>query len=615
MTSLSLARYLFACGLLAACSRSNEPASILLTDLDKQWTSQVAVPDATVTTFEAIEHASNQNIGSVSMRTPEGGLDVRTAVVLQSGAEEILKVQIPDDPYSRLKFALGWVLDLRESQAKQRARLKNGEPIPPVSYRLTLRESGQQYPLLEETREGIYHGTWQDTTVDLSRWRGEQVELMFSSTAEGSTYSAWANPEIVASTTSEKPNLILISLDTLRADRLGVYGYDQATSPNLDRFAESAHVFSDVTAQSTWTRPSHWSMLSGLYPESYAGFKHQPLAQQFLDTGYRTEAWTAGVQLHPKFGFHQGFESFQVRDWVRQPQDLLDQLSEMRGRPLFLFLHSYETHDPYDHPELVRGPAPAADSRVTDRFGHHLHRRLGVMSKEEHRRVSQLYDADIRFLDQQVGVVLDGFRELGLLDNSIIVVTSDHGEEFWEHSIWFHGKSFYRAVTTVPLMVHFPPSMINRAEIKQPSAMVSTPVRIVDLYPTLLDLFDIPLQHKIQGRSLLPLLRGNVMPKVPIYSEGLFHTPDHGRAIRDGKYKLTWRYDPEQPETEPQIQLFDLEADPMEMRNIAEDIPDVADRLLQLMETIAAGRVESDSTADENLDPEHQAELRALGYL
>lgn len=549
----------------------------------------------------------NDYAAYVDLIADEDHRDVREALLTPAGIEVSFQIDVPDSDRPALRLALGWTLE-RENRSRNEGHR--------VDYSLVLEHDGGSTGLIQEHHRTGRHGHWRPRSLDLTPWRGRRVTLTFAGSAPTVAAAAWANPEIVSGRVpapASGPNLIFISLDTLRADRLGVYGYEGNTSPNLDGFAAGAYTFLDATAQSTWTRPSHLAMFTGLYPESLQGLESKPLAEMLRAEGWRTEAWTGGVHLHPRFRFHRGFQRFQIRDWVANPQSLVERLGELESNRFFLFLHTYEPHDPYNHPELAVAPAPEA-SRVDAKFNVKINDRLQPLKDLEKQRASQLYDADIRYLDGQLAPLFEALEQSRLKETTVVIITSDHGEEFWEHGLWFHGKSFYRASIEVPLVVYLPEAMRRRFDLSQPPARIRQPVRLIDLYPTVAEILDVDLEHQVQGRALTPMLRGERLDVVPVYSESLLRTEDDGRSIREGNFKLIWRFQ-EGVDEEPRTILFDLARDPAETQNVANQHPEAVKHLLATMATINAGKVEAEGVAEEDLDPEHRERLRALGYL
>lgn len=589
---------------LIACSAGKAPDhSQLLLDLQPVVDAQpgAKLPESG---FDPVGQG-NDYAAYVDLVGDEDRRDVREALITPAGIDVSYEVDVPNIERPALRSALGWTLR-RENRSRNEGHR--------IDYSLVLEHDGVSTALIREHHLTGRRGHWRPRSIDLAPWRGERVELVFSSDAPAVAAAAWANPEIVDGDAdpASGPNLIFISLDTLRADRLGVYGYRGNTSPHLDHFAGGAYTFLDTTAQSNWTRPSHQAMFTGLYPQSRQGLESPPLASVLRAAGWRTEAWTGGVQLHPRFRFHRGFQRFLTPDWIAAPESVVERLKRLRRNRFFLFLHTYETHDPYDHPELATREAPEG-SRVGPRFSMKINNRLHPLTRLERRRASELYDADIRYLDSQLAPLFDGLQRLGLFETTTVVITSDHGEEFWEHGVWFHGESFHRPAIEVPLILYLPAERGRELGLAAPPSRVRQPVRLIDLYPTLAEILDVPIGHRIQGRSLLPMLRGERLPTVPIVSEGLRRSDDEGRSIREGRFKLVWRYNDALDEA-PRVRLYDLLDDPEERRNVAGRHPQVVKRLLAQLDAITAGKVDEEEP-DGPLDPEHRENLRKLGYL
>jgi arylsulfatase A-like enzyme len=313
---------------------------------------------------------------------------------------------------------------------------------------------------------------------------------------------------------AERPNLLLVSIDTLRADRLGCYGYERDTSPALDRFArEHAVRFARVVAESPWTLPSHVTMLSGLHPLRHGVNlpEHAPagevalLAETLRAAGYATFAFTGGGWISPAWGFGRGFDSFQASelDCADNARKLADQIRSLdTARPWFAFLHTYEVHCPYDPPEPFASMFASEDAvpiAVAGRCGN-PHFNSMSLAPGEVRFLSDRYDGSIRSVDQALGELLDFLEESGVLANTVVVITSDHGDELGDHGSIGHERSLQREVLEIPLFVAAPGI---------PPRTVPDPVGLVDIVPTVLDLLGIQgPAGPCDGRSLVPLLRG-----------------------------------------------------------------------------------------------------------
>lgn len=438
------------------------------------------------------------------------------------------------------------------------------------------------------------------------------------------------------------PNLLLISLDTLRADHLGCYGYVRATSPAIDGLAAGAVLFEQARSQSNKTGPSHMSVLTGLLPDSHgvpnldtSGNRrlspHVPTLTTLLaDQGYRTAAFHAGGHISDQLGFERGFQRFEGPGGVEtNVSKTLEAIDGFEGAPFFVFLHTYEIHDPYTPPAGFADlfTDPEYQGRVTyTREGlastaqgqweqkHELFwLRVDRDSPADRQQLLDLYDGGIAYTDTEIRRLLDGLTERGLDRNTIVVLLSDHGEEFGDHGDFQH-NAIWDEHLHVPLILRAPAAV---AASVPPAGLVGVRVpdrvQLVDVLPTLLELMDLPVPAHVQGRSLLPLLRGQSMAQVDTYANW-----PRARmwALEHGGFKLIRRED--EAGNAEQV-LFDLVADRDERNDLSRSHPDLlADlqmRLLALrdvnrryLESLAAG----DAVV---LDDETRKSLEALGYL
>jgi arylsulfatase A-like enzyme len=431
------------------------------------------------------------------------------------------------------------------------------------------------------------------------------LELIAETDDDSKVWAAWSSPEIASRGVEEKSwNVILIMLDTLRADRLGVYGYSRPTSPNLDAFAERSLRFAQVVSQSPWTRPSHRALFTALYPASTQGLDSHPLASILWRAGYRTTALTAGGYIHSKFGFDAGFDSYRVSDWLNDLGSVAPVLEEPRSH--FLFLHTYEIHDPFTHEELATG---MPSGRARPGFSNKLFRDIRPLTEEEVLYVNALYDSGVAFTDRRLGELFEVWERDGVFDSSIVIITSDHGEELWDHGGFRHGKKMYDHQLLVPLIVWLPPEMGSSLKAYSEGKVVQDQVRLIDLYPTVLDLLGISLEHQVQGRSLMPILEGRELPELDAYSEATITTVQLV-SLRSPQYKFIQTVDGAGP------QLFNLEMDEAETQNLADSSGDLLDLLRQRIRAIRSGERRPEDVIDPNeLDPELREQLKALGYI
>jgi len=440
--------------------------------------------------------------------------------------------------------------------------------------------------------------------------------------------AAEVKPDRLTSDSGEKHNIIVYLVDTLRADRLGCYGYSRDTSPNIDKFANEAVLFERAQAQSPWTRASVASILTGLWPTVH-GAEDDPhalsnkvvtLAELLRQAGYQTAAVVANGNTTEATGFAQGFETFlylngsshharsgainaSAFDWLQRRDTTA---------PFFLYLHTVDPHSPYEPPEPFRsGLAP----EVSDIAVGGLESLKTLTSQSELpaaavvQQVEWLYDAEIAANDATFGELLEELKRLGLFGNSLIVLLSDHGEEFFDHRSFEHGKTLYSEMLQTPLIVKLP----NAAE---GGYRVKDIVQHVDLVPTLLEVNGIPIPEGLQGRSFLPLLdlaAGDLWDDTAVAQMNL--RGREGASLLSGHWKVIVRRSEGQsffPE------LYDLSSDPGEQTNLAPTRPvlakSLAVRLRKLEAEVALTRVAPDELTAEQSDQIEEG-LRALGYI
>jgi arylsulfatase A-like enzyme len=352
-------------------------------------------------------------------------------------------------------------------------------------------------------------------------------------------------------------NVLLITLDTTRADHLGCYGYSEAKTPVLDRLAQQGVLFERAYAPAPLTLPSHASMFTGLYPPEHGLHNNgqgalpqglPTLATQLQAAGYETGAFVAAFVLDHKFGLNRGFQTYnddltlsdpglhghhQYRDGSFVIDAALRWLRPRTSKPFFCWVHLFDPHYPYLAHE--------------DEFGTQFKDRP--------------YDAELAYVDQQLERLISALKESGALEHTMIVIVGDHGESFGEHGELSHGMTIYDATLRVPLLVVSPRE-------SQPGQRVAEPVSLVDLTPTVLDRLGLrPLSHA-SGRSLQPALRGEAMAARVCYAES--DEPYHAGHWSPLRALITsqWKYI-----RSPRAELYDLIADPRELRNLATESP------------------------------------------
>jgi len=418
----------------------------------------------------------------------------------------------------------------------------------------------------------------------------------------------------------KQPNVILILADALRADHLGCYGYSRPTSPNLDQFAAGAVLFTDARSQSSATFPSANSLLTSRMPEMFPADNFgipaniPSLATILKNAGYKTMAVSASPIVlatksifNPHGGFGAGFDKFEEYPW-RNGERINRAVKNRHDRltpPFFLFLHYMDTHDPYvqhgarnkfakpyNGKDFIRkgNPNPIADMLYANGP------KVDITSGDIQHLID-LYDNQIAAFDKYFAGLTNDLASAGLLDNTIIAVISDHGQEFMEHNNVKHGHSVYDALLKVPLLVHLP---------SVPPAKRTQPVQNLDILPTILDYAGIPSNGlQLEGRSLRPAIEKNE----PLHGS-IVSTFGYWRSIYDGRYKLI--VNSERCTTN----LFDIANDPGETLDLAATEPEIANRLTadlrNWQDSRQSGRAGQDRLI---LSADQERALKSVGYL
>jgi arylsulfatase A-like enzyme len=432
---------------------------------------------------------------------------------------------------------------------------------------------------------------------------------------------AWAAFFLLPATSGcrESPpaNLLIVSLDTTRADRLGAYGYDRPTSPTLDQLAEQGALFRNAFTTAPSTLPAHSSLMTGLLPPGHGvrangvfklAEERNTLAEILSAHGFETGAVIGALPLDTSFGLAQGFDSYdgdfisgfssnpggeegewlghQYHDFERRADDVTDRairwLEERQSR-WFLFVHYFDPHLAYEPP----GPWDA-------RFEHP-------------------YDGEIAFADAELGRLLETVDELP--GRTLIVLLSDHGEALGEHGEEAHNFYLYNSTLQVPLVI-----ILDGAV--EPGTTIEANVSLVDVRPTVLELLGLGDSDPIDGRSLAPALLSRGEPENgPVYGETLAprfeqELPYLSRAVIDGDHKLIRSVTLGERKPEVSLELYDMRRDPAERTNLAGTETDLRDRLHRRL-VAWSDRLEANAPRAERFDPdaETRRRLEALGYL
>jgi len=415
--------------------------------------------------------------------------------------------------------------------------------------------------------------------------------------------------------------VVIVDVDTLRADGLSSYGNPRATSPNLDEFARGASRFAWTYSQAPYTLASQTSIFTSLYPwahrvlhdEDRISAQALTLAEVMKSAGFVTAAFVDGGFLKAHFGFDQGFDEFVDLDGggLGRGEPLIrDWLDRHAGERFFLFVHTYDVHSPYAPPEPFRARFAAMTAPPTAGFEPTSAALEAIRASQwsgSPQRLSDadldyaraLYDGEVAFVDDWFGRFSDQLRRLGLDRHAVVAVVSDHGEEFQEHGSVLHEK-LYSTVTHVPMLI--------RDRLAGPGQVIDGLTETIDLAPTLLDLAGVAIPPSFQGRSLArPVRTGEPPAPFPAFSFSPFYGGQ--RAVADGASRLVLTLSP------PRTELFGFRDDRREATDRSTDDPREVRRLGRLLADRVAATSRDGVVENRELPAEVIEKLRALGYL
>ena len=481
---------------------------------------------------------------------------------------------------------------------------------------------------------------WFTAAIDLEKRAGRPLRLVLQTALERAadrrpfSMPVWGDPTLLAAT-RERPrwNVLMISLDTLRARSLSTYGRERPTSPFFDALAREGTLFEHAVAPSSNTPPSHMSLFTSLYPSVHSvtgdtnsrvlDAMHTTLAESLRKKGYATGAVTEDGLLQADVGFERGFDHYSESkniDLVTQKGQIettfstaAEWLAWHRAQPFFLFVHTYQVHDPYTPPPGYRGlfgpdgtTGPLAD---LDR-----------------------YEEEVRYVDDQLARLWAQVRALGLAERTLLIVTSDHGEEFAEHGAVLHGSQLYDETLAVPLLMRAP-GLVPQA------LRVAEQVGLMDVTPTVLALLGAAPLAQAQGLSLAPLFGSDARARSALQKaletrwlfaeawapfrvrpDGTLHDTylPPGYALRSASLKVIWDR-PVPPQTETaRIEIYDLATDRAEQRDLAQGDAQRFRAEREALERYVSAAAPSAAAPQQPaapVDPAMREKLHALGYL
>jgi arylsulfatase A-like enzyme len=554
-------------------------------------------------------------------------------------------LNIPKNANYDLEFGYGILNEFKNRVSEQS-----------IQFQILLKQADDEEVLFKKTIDWATTKDILREKIDLTPYKGNNVQLTFltqdpdpESKKEKmpTIVPAWINPLINQVPETDHNNIILISLDTVRPDHLGCYGYERNTSPAIDRLATDGVLFKNTYSTTSWTLPGHVSLLTSLNCLNHQVYfplqKMNPAAQTLADIlrtqQYYCAAFTGGGYLSETYGFSKGFDSYQEIKLHGDQAIRLDEaerlaqlasrwLEDNKDKNFFLFLHTYQPHDPYANlspigKEFLEKNAEWEQVKMeslfdeTGRFG-------AQIPPNGPRNIIDLYDGEIKYTDVLfVQPIVDKLKELGLYEKSLIILTSDHGEEFFDHEAWLHDHSVYDEGIRIPLIVKFP-------DAKYKGTQIEDIARITDIMPTILDRGGIKINHqRIDGVSLVPLIERKEKKQRTFLSDLAlreFKISPSVISINKGRFKFILNKKISSPYTRrivrnldgSQIELYDLENDPGETKNLAANIA-YRDMCFELLDNINQMYQEADKKKKEidevTLDQSLRERLKALGYL
>jgi len=450
--------------------------------------------------------------------------------------------------------------------------------------------------------------------MGLSLHRPQILSPQLEQTPEDRSKAAGIQPR------KSPPNVIIYLVDALRSDRLGVYGCDRPLSPRLDEMAAEGITFTDMVAQSSWTKAAVASIFTGLWPRAHGvngpddrlpdGLPTLP--EQLQAAGYRTGAVVANAYVGRPFGFARGFDHFEFLEHTRGRSDVVHErvVAWLDARspgdnPFFLYVHTIDPHAPYAPPPPYLGTFASA---VQDPSVGQVETVRGLVletvepSDELGRDLRDLYDAEVAANDASFGRLLDELDALGELEDTVVIFTSDHGEAFGEHGSWTHGLDLYNEVLSVPLVIRLPNA--TGAGLK-----LSTPVQHIDLLPTILNLCGIDPSEAVPGAVLLDD-DGEVRVED---DRAIFAFLDYWEKTGAAAFRGGWKLiQPLSSDFGPRIELYRHDDDRVETHDLAGSASVRRGWLLAQLETALA---EEGTSLPTEVDAETRAQLEALGYM
>jgi choline-sulfatase len=528
----------------------------------------------------------------------------------------------------------------------------------PITFRVSVGEAAVN--LFSRTID--YQDRWEDADVDLSRWGGRTIKLQLrTESAREGDVALWTNPLITTAARKSRPNILIYTIDTARADHASLYGYSRDTTPFLKKLAASGVVFNDCQAQAPWTKSSIASLMTSLYAFTHGIVSDADtiptgaatLAEQLRAGGYVTASIVSTPFVGRATGLERGFdtllESPVVQRQIKQPTDrgtdsaalnrvVFPWLDQHHDEPFFLYAHSTDPHAPYEPPApfdaafAKPSETPAFDRAYARLQGDHSSGGGDVVSREMCqkaginpdafiRQAMDRYDSEIQHNDHSLELLIGKLKRLGILDDTLIIVVSDHGEEFWDHGWTAHAHSVYQELTHVMLLMWNPVLLPTHRNINEP-------VQLIDVMPTILDLLGLKTPQIVEGQSMVPLIKGQTFKRrglvmssrfAPARPEGpVPENSTDGFAIIDSHWKFIYRNKAAKAGAK-KVELYDRNIDRSERHDISAEHPHEVEAMMgalsQWIDAQNQIRLMVGHPGTTQLDRKTLDQLRSLGYL
>jgi len=494
----------------------------------------------------------------------------------------------------------------------------------PVEIKILQKQNGRKKLILSRKLDASLCRKWVEIRFEVS---DEDSEIVFRSDIKDYGL-VLSKPGLIEAKPSSSSSIVFILIDALRADHLGAYGYSLPTSPNIDELARQGTIFLNTITASAFTVTSLSSFFTALYPwehrvvfvsNLFLARDFDVLAEKLAQAGYQTVGMSATYFHLSDFALDQGFELFDescdehffFRDAECLTEKAIKWLEEEAQPPFFLYLHYVSTHAPYYPPEPFRSlftqrlePAKGAVAKgEISRFSKNRkwYQFPRSPTKKELAWLKALYDGEIRYADEQVGRLIQVLEQKGFLKNTLILITADHGEAFYEHKKVDHTEDLHLAVTKIPLIL-FGPNIPKARKIYDL-------VRSIDIAPTLLEYAKAPVLARAEGKSFLSWLKSPVQEKRVAYSIRYIRR----KKFQQSLYVLPYHLLVYQPGMK-KIELYRIDRDPEEKNNLASTQPELVRELLKLLpsyETVLFGK----KLPPGKFDAETLRRLKSLGYM